>query len=444
MICHDAAASPMTFHRRPRICPRIRLMLYVRFGLIVTGAVPGMAAAQSARVTVRWGAQGVLAATRMDPAPGGDSRKEVDLEQSMITLTGEGLGGHLRFFSALSLDKLTTGDGVLAIGAWGGSFYDREHQHDYVHEAVVSLVGDIGPGGRKGQVGISGGKGLAPFGSDPPMMRPVLHQPVNEHWTQIMDRLLAVLTLRFPRVGFEGALFDNGSQNGQGHPAQSDSAGHNHAECSICTNHRGASRSARVTLWPLRGLEIRGSLATIVGSAHHVGAGAESQGLWNLSTRFDRPAGQGRLVILAEVGAAHAERSYRTVLAEGQWSSGDEHHRFYYRFESTDRPEAPRSADLFRVAPDTLGAPVGVTRWTVHTAGYGFAFRARALSAEPLLELSLGRVASVGTPAVNLDELYGRRTLWSVVLGVRVSLGSPHSMGRYGALARPDHPAHHH
>jgi hypothetical protein len=413
----------------------------IRAGLLAlaVAASPARAPAQSSGIGLQWGAYGALAATRLDPVPGGGNRTEVRLEQPMVTLAGQWLGGHLRFSTAVRFDKLTTSDGVLTIGAWGDGFYDREPPHDYLHEAVVSLIGGIGPDGAAGHIALSGGKGIAPFGSDPPMMRPPLHAPVNEHWTEVMDRKLGVLSLRLRRLSIEAAIFDNGTA-----PSTSDSAGHNHSECLICTGGQGVSRSARVTVWPLQGLEIRGSVGTLVGAGHHAGAGTGPQSQWNLSTRLDRPAGAGRLVVLLEGGVATADRSYGTLLAEGQWSTGDHRHRFYYRFERTDRPEGPRSADLFRSAPDTVGEPIGATRWLVQTAGYGFAIPARAILLEPVLELSLGRVASVGTPPINLDQLYGRRTLWSLVLAMRVLLGEPHSMGRYGAVGEELAAAHHH
>jgi hypothetical protein len=364
----------------------------------------------------------------------------------MLTLSGHALDGHLRFSSTFSADRLTTSDGVLTLGAWGGGFYDRQHSHDYVHEAVASLVGDITGEHLRGQISVSGGKGVVPFGSDPPMGRPVLHSPVNHHWSQIMERPLLILGLWFGRVGIEGTLFD-GRDGSEAPVTAHDSLAHQHPggfpPVAPARTGFGQSRAVRVTWRPMGALEVRGSLGRIVAPGHHAGVGADPQQMWNLSARFDRMAQSGRATVMAEVGRAWSGRPYWTGLAEGQWAWGP--HRVYYRTERTDRPEGPRAPDLFHPATDTLGtAAVGATRWFVQTAGYGLTLRAGVLTVEPILELGLGRVVNVGTPPVDLAALYGRRTLWSGLLAVRLSLGGGHTMGPYGALSPAGHGGGHH
>ncbi len=393
----------------------------------------------------RWhlGAQGSLTATRADPVPGRGSLTEARLEQPMLSLGGSLLRGHLQFSSAISLDRLTTPDGVLTLGGWGGGYYDRQHPHDYLHEAVVSLVGDIRSTRRQGRISLSGGKGVVPFGSDPPMARPPLRSPVNHHWSQVLERWLVVLGLRTGAVGFELALFDG--RDGTESDVDSDSTHAAHcAPGEDCPTVRfGDSRSARLTLRPAGGLEVRGSLGTIKAPGHHPGAGFSLHRMWHLAARLDRPVGGGRADLRLELGRSRIERTYWTALAEAEWARGD--HRFYLRVERTDRPEGPRGTDLFRSAPDTLDAAlVGVTRWTVQTLGYGYSLWHRTIRLEPMVEFSLGRVASVGTPRVDLEALYGRRSLWSGVVGLRLSLGAPHTMGRYGALADADSVARQH
>jgi hypothetical protein len=379
----------------------------------------------------------------VEPGPRGDTRTEFQLERPLLTLHGGAAGGHLRFTAAISLDKLTTADGVPTLGAWGDGWYDRAHPHDYLHEAVVSLIGDVGPGGRRGRISLSAGKGTAPFGSDPTMARPVLRAPVNEHWTQIMDRLLVVLGMRLGRIGFEAGVFDNQSREV---PTRivTDSSDHAGDACFTCDDHRGVSHSARLSLWPGDGLEFRVSGGVLVGSGHHGGTTSARESQWHLSGRWDRTiGGSNRVVLLGEVQRTRADRSFGTVLAEGQWDTGHKH-RLYYRFERTDRPEGPRAANGYRSAPDTLGVPPGITRWTVHTAGYSLAIPVGGIEVAPVLEGSVGRVTSVETPPVSLNTLYGRRTMWSVAVGVKVAFGPGHLMGRYGALAEPVLPAAHH
>jgi hypothetical protein len=364
----------------------------------------------------------------------------------MFTLSGQVLGGHLRFSSAFSADKLTTDDGVLTLGAWGGGFYDREHPHDAVHEAVASLVGDISGMHGHGQVSVSGGKGVVPFGSDPPMARPALHAPVNHHWSQIIERPVLILGLRFGRVGIEGSVFDGRDGSETSVPASHDTTTHQHGGFFPDTPDRtgfGRSHALRVIWRPSGVLELRGSLATLVAPGHHPGEGASPVEMWNLSGRFDRMAESGRATVMAELGRAWSGRPYWTGLAEGQWAWGL--NRVYYRVERTSRPEGPRTSDLFHQATDTLGAAaVGATRWLVQTAGYGLTLRSSRVTVEPILELALGRVTDVGTPAVDLAALYGRQTLWSGVVAVRLSLGGGHTMGPYGALAPAGQGGGHH
>jgi len=95
---------------------------------------------------LRFGASGILDVTTLEPIPGGSRTTEFRVEQPMLTLGGEAFDGHLVITSSFSLERLTGDEGALAIGAWGDEFYDRTHPHDYLHEAIVALVGDAGSG----------------------------------------------------------------------------------------------------------------------------------------------------------------------------------------------------------------------------------------------------------------------------------------------------------
>jgi hypothetical protein len=305
--------------------------------------------------------------------------------------------------------------------------------HGWVHEAIAALVGNVGEEQTKGQVSIAAGRGIAPFGSDPAMMRPAVKPPVNQHWTEIMDRWLVVAGARIRGFGLELGVFDKGPGVATATAAPSDTSAHHHVTCLLFCGERGASSSARVTVWPVRGVEIRASLATEFGGGHHAASGGTTQ-QWNLSARVDRAGGASRISVLAEVGRIRAEQVFHTVLSEAQWQSGNRRHRLYYRFERTDRPDGARSADGFGVIGDTLGLPSPITRWTVHTAGYGFTFRHPRFILEPLIEGSIGRVRSTGATPVDVGGIYGRSSHWSVLGGVRLALGAGHVMGRYGAL----------
>ena len=119
----------------------------------------------------------------------------------------------------------------------------------------------------------------------------------------------------------------------------------------------------------------------------------------------------------------------------------------YYRFERTERPEETRLLDLFRSQRPHLDNSIfGITRWTVHTAGYGFtAFRSSSgLSIEPFVEGSLARI----TPLSGLFDptlFYGDDQVFSGSVGLRVVWRMQgHRMGRYGvAESSMEHPGHH-
>ena len=51
----------------------------------------------------------------------------------------------------------------------------------------------------------------------------------------------------------------------------------------------------------------------------------------------------------------------------------------------------------------------------------------------PFVELSHGRMTDVGSGVFDVSSFYGKRSFWSVSLGVRLSGGMRmHRMGRYG------------
>ena len=125
---------------------------------------------------------------------------------------------------------------------------------------------------------------------------------------------------------------------------------------------------------------------------------------------------------------------FHSLLAEGAWTAGRS--RLHYRFERTERPEEERTLDPFRsVRPHLENSVLGITRWTIHTAGYGFQLGKPPdwPAALPFLEVSYGRIADVGGGLFDARSFYGKTSFWSISAGVRLSLGmAPHRMGRYG------------
>jgi hypothetical protein len=123
---------------------------------------------------------------------------------------------------------------------------------------------------------------------------------------------------------------------------------------------------------------------------------------------------------------------FHSILAEGAWTLG--HHRLHYRFERTERPEEERTGPFRSLRPHSENSILGITRWTIHTAGYAFQLKTRDLvQAMPFVEFSYGRIARVGGGLFDPLSFYGRSSFWSVGIGARLSVGLPvHRMGRYG------------
>jgi hypothetical protein len=366
-------------------------------------------------------AQAVLAVTHVDPIPGGSAATQALVEQPVLMVHGGGWRDHLALEATIDLEGLTMPGGVLTPGAWGEGFNDRRHPHTYTHEVMASLQNLLGPPGHWLNGSVSVGKGFVPFGSDDPMSRPALSFPVNHHWSQILERAVGIAGVRAGPIIVEGALF-NGDEPER--PAQLPRI-----------SRWGDSRSVRVTVTPVAGLELEGSRAEVHSPENRPGA-ATDQEKWHASVRWEGPLEGGRLYGLAE-WARNSEAAgffvFHSLLAEGQWSRAQS--RWYYRFERTERPEEERTTDPFRsLRPHLENSILGTTRWSIHTLGFGRVLGApvSGLRIEPILEGSYGRVSDVGGGLFSAASFYGRPDLWAVKLAVRVATAMGHRMGRYG------------
>ncbi|MGH7754326.1 MAG: hypothetical protein ACREN5_16085, partial [Gemmatimonadales bacterium] len=109
-------------------------------------------------------------------------------------------------------------------------------------------------------------------------------------------------------------------------------------------------------------------------------------------------------------------------------------HRVYYRFERTERPEELRTTDLFRsVRPHIDDQNLGITRWTVHTIGYGLSLSPTrgAIELRPFAEAAAARPRTV-TGAFDPAIFYGRTEIVSLSIGLRAAWRmAGHRMGRY-------------
>ena len=383
---------------------------------------PPLLSAQSSP-WIRAGAHGVLLATYADPVPDDRSLAELRLVQPMLMAHAGALYNRVRFVGSVNLEGLTLPNGELTPGAWGEGFIDRRHPHTHVHELMLTGTERISDQSGGIEASVSVGKGFVPFGTDDPMVRPVVRYPVNHHLAQILERATLIGEVRAGPVGLEAALFNGDEPE---HPGQGPNL-----------SRFGDSWSGRITVLPLRMLELQGSYADVHSPEHRLGSGTDQQ-KWSLSARWDGPV-QGKplygLVEWARTSEAEGTFVFHSFLAEGAWTTGPS--RLHYRFERTERPEEERTLDPFRsVRPPVENSIQGITRWTIHTAGYGYRMgvpEAR-FTAMPFLELSYGRMHSVGGGVFDVETFYGKTSFWSISVGLRMDMGMiMHRMGRYGA-----------
>jgi hypothetical protein len=332
--------------------------------------------------------------------------------------------GWLRAAGTLDLEGLTLERGELSTGAYGEGYVDRRHPHAYVHELLVGA--QLSP--RNG-FSVFVGRGFAPFGSDDPMMRPFEKYPVNHHLAQVLERLVAISSVRRGPVIGEIGTFNGDEPTAPGAPPD--------------IRRFGDSWASRLTVLPwgrADGLELSGSVASVASPEIRVGQGLD-QTKRSLVARFDRASANSRRYALIE-WAHTAERdrgelitSLSSVLGEGAYCRSGV--IVAARLERTDRPEEEQLGDPFRTPrPPPDLSNLGVSRWTTITGSVAApSLRAGLISGRPFIEVARVGV-SAGEPAgiFNPDFRYGTRRLWMLSAGVRLRAGSGHDrMGRYGA-----------
>ena len=388
--------------------------------LAVLALVPGPLAAQ-----VMLSAQVTPVLTRADPVPGGSSLTELRFTAPVVMATADLLGGRLRLHATLDGEGWTMPNGVLATGDFGEGWEDRRHPHTWAHELIVSAMDlPILPAGIHWS--LTAGKGFAPYGTDDPMMRPALTFPVNHHWSQILERALAILGVRRGAVTLEGSIF-NGDE-----PERWDQWPN--------WSRFGDSWSARALVAPSAALELQASVAHVKSPENRAGAGPD-QDKASVSARIERPLGAGEIYGLAE-WAYNSEAAgffkFYSALAETQWSRGAQ--RIYLRLERTDRPEDERVfGNPFRtVRPLLESSIIGITRWLVATGGYGHGLTPARLPVhvEGIAEVEYAHVSKV-TGLLDPASFYGRNDLWMLSAALRITAGAPmhRMMGRYGVAA---------
>ena len=397
---------------------------------------------------------GVGVVTHAGPSVFGANATEAYFTQPVIM--GGVRRGPFALASTLDFEGYTLRRGELNAGIYGEGYVDRRHPHTLVHELMISATTPLAHRVR-GSVAV--GKGFTPYGTDDPMMRPLEKFPVNHHHAQIIERAQIVGALAVGSatrsISLEHAFF-NGDE-----PVDPFSTPQWHRV--------GDSRSTRVTVMPMRGVEMQASRA-FVRSPGIIQGGAFDHTQTDISVRVERagamtmdhgtsmhamsPSGTTSAIVarylLLEVartdegfGSRRVFR-YNSMLAEGALGVG--RWGVATRLERTERPESERLLDPFRIASGHIDFQIiGVTRWTVasvHVDTPPISWRAPARAhLTPFVEVSRSVPVALAKPAVFIPrDFYGASVLWTVSAGVRIDVrvhGEPmrERMGRYGVIS---------
>jgi hypothetical protein len=368
--------------------------------------------------------QAIPVVTRADPTATRSALTEGYLSQPMIMAHGS--VAWLQARATLNLEGLTLQRGELNTGGYGEGYVDRRHPHAYVHELLLGAEHTF----AGVDASVFGGRGFAPFGSDDPMTRPFEKYPVNHHLSQVLERVVAIAALRKGPVTAEVGTFNGDEPTG---PSSSPNY-----------DRFGDSWATRLTIAPLDGLEVSGSLASVTSPELRVGHGLD-QRKSSVVVRFNRETPTSWRYAFAEY--AHTNErdqgetatSLSTMLAEAAYCAAGV--VVATRIERTDRPEEEQLADPFRTPRPSLDlSNLGISRWTTLTGSVSApAVHFGVASARPFVEVARVAVSS-GNPAgvFNPQFRYGANRMWMVSAGVRLRAGSMHDrMGRYGAALPP-------
>ncbi len=391
-----------------------------------------------------------------DRSPLEEEQFRVSQPVGMFNITSP--GGRLSLRVTPNLEGVTMESGESTLGAWGEGFIDRRHPHTFLHEAMLSLY--FGEGDRA--FSISGGKGFAPFGTEDPMSRPVLKYPTNHHLSQILERFtLNGIALLGP-WSFEAGIFGGSEPEDAWDLSNYDSFGDSWS----ARVTRRFGEETRPGAWAtelsasfgmvnhahgddhgddhlhggvLRGSDRIGRAGLRIAAADHEHADGDEPGtrLANVAARWDRTTEAGRFYALIEASASWEEErgdGYTSILAELLWNRG--RHSPYARLEFATRPEYTRQGgigeDFFRYDHDA--DPIGATRWTLATLGYGWTARAGGISVRPFVELQWAAVEPF-RGGIEPAGLFSDDRLTALSIGTRIYLGGdPMRMGNYGVL----------
>jgi hypothetical protein len=365
--------------------------------------------------------QAIPLVTRADPSAGAAPVSQVAVSQLVAMLRSSFASGHGDVVAALDGEGLTIPNGELNTGGYGEGFVDRRHPHTYIHELM--LVGRWAAGPLSWST--AAGRGFAPFGTDDPMMRPIVKFPINHHLAQILERATVIGAVRARRLIVEGGTF------GGAEPTQPSSL--------PVMNRFGDSWAARATVLPLEGVELQASHARAASPEEVSGIGLDQRKQSYSARTISADGGRYLLVEWAKTVERVAVRrtdvfAYESALAEGALRLRA--FGIALRLEQSERPEEDRLAEPFRTPRPGIDLSInGITRWrtaTLHLAAPALihdSFSGIPFVEATLLSAQARSPQSLFTP----QRLYGTSRLSMLTAGIRLGLGDAHArMGRYG------------
>jgi hypothetical protein len=373
-------------------------------------------------------AQAIPLVTRAAPSAGGVDQTQFAVTQLVAMVRASFLRGHGELSAALNGEGLTMKNGELNTGASGEGFVDRRHPHTYLHELMLTGRGSSG----LLSYSLTAGRGFASFGTDDPMMRPLVKYPLNHHLSQILERAALIGAVRFGPAMLEGSTFDGDEPTS---PSSLPRA-----------SRFGDSWATRATLLPVAGAELQASYARVASPEEPTGHGLDQR---KQSISFRGATHDGARYVLAE-WAHTVERDhdrdvdafgYESALVEGSLRTGPL--ALAMRLEQTERPEEERLADPSRTPRPASDLSInGITRWRVATMQVAAPSVTRGVfSGFPFVEVA--RLAASPRNSRSLftpQRLYGTSRFWMVTAGFRLRAGDAHSrMGRYGVALPTSH-----
>lgn len=362
-------------------------------------------------------------ATRIS-ARGGRRFAEGYLTQPMVVAGARWWNGRIEALGVYNFEGHTLRRGELSPGAYGEGYIDRRHPHTHVHEAMLGTQRALG----FAYLSLFAGRGIVPFGSEDPMLRPFTRYPANHHLAQILERALVVAAVRMGRLTFEASAFNGDEpENPRDWP------------------NRGRyfdSWSARSTFVAPAGFEGSVSIARVKSPEDAAGFGL-NQNKRAASLRYSGPTNRRVRYAMIEwarttewLGPRKNLWSFASGLFEG--SARTPLGAVALQLERTSRPEEQRDRTPFRSVRPLLDFGIlGRTLWESMTIGWS-----RGVSAEqtgnvqvtPFIEVSHYRARPLERVViVSPKDAFGALRLLSISLGVRVGLGELRGeMGRYG------------